>query len=869
MSAFAALHLRDLAVHRTRAALTVVVLGAAIGLALAVAIVISSLNASVVAQERTVSAGADLTVTAVAGAGMPERVGERARRVPGIATGTPMIRTTVVAGGRPAALLGVSSTDRVITGIDPGPLRRAAGRNAAATGGDAVVVGPALAARRHLRPGDRLPVYANGARATARVAAVARGPGARRINGGAFVGAALDTAQRLTHRPGRVDQVLLWTATMDVPAGLGRTAPQPPPASPALKAAVARTVGGQAVVATPDDLVTQALTGVALLRQTLPLLAGIVLVIGAFLVFTTIGAAARARLRALAVLRAVGATRRHLLGGILGQAAVLGLAGSALGVAAGVVMARYVLASVPVTLLASVPAPIRLTVTPGDVAEAVAAGLVTAVAAAYAAARRVSRVPPAQAMRTAPTEELAARLEPGRSPVLAAVGTLLLAAGVAVIVYGTGGTAAGAGADGLAGMLPLLGATLMIAGLAAGTYGISGALATGTAAVLERLGVAGRIAAGGVRRSPRRLWATALAVAASVGVVIGLTGAGTNTLRSAVPTFASLSGIDLVVQTCPPNQLPTDVAMPTGWADRLRRVPGVAGVRPGQFGYTVLGGQRILLQSATPDSGAPLAHAARTSGHPLGPGRVVVSTQLAAALRLRAGDRFTLPTPTGPHRVTVASVQRSFLWSRGAIALDVADMRAWFARPGANNYEVTLRPGASPQVVEARVRRTLAAATARTPLPVYVLTGPQGMAATIRTIEQAERMFTTLGGAGLVVAMLVTLSTVSMSVLERRREFGVLRALGGTRRRLRRTVLLETAGVVGLGLVIGVPLGLLFQDLSALVNRQSLGLPVDFALAPTTLATAAAACALTSLAGGVAPAIRIGRLEIVAAVRDE
>jgi putative ABC transport system permease protein len=237
---------------------------------------------------------------------------------------------------------------------------------------------------------------------------------------------------------------------------------------------------------------------------------------------------------------------------------------------------------------------------------------------------------------------------------------------------------------------------------------------------------------------------------------------------------------------------------------------------------------------------------------------VVVARDIARALRLRVGDELALATPTGERRVRVLQVVPYFSLLGGVVSMSLTHLRQWFERPGSTILAVSLMPGADRPGVAAAIRDKL-------PADVYVYSGQEAASAVGASLAQGTALITVMAWIVVFVASVALFNTLMLSVLERRRELGVLRAMGSSRRFALRTVLTEAVGVGVVGGAIGVAFGAANQYLSTSALTHVLSIDVVYKPSLMALIFACAAFALTLL-GAIPPAVRAARLDIVAAV---
>ena len=236
----------------------------------------------------------------------------------------------------------------------------------------------------------------------------------------------------------------------------------------------------------------------------------------------------------------------------------------------------------------------------------------------------------------------------------------------------------------------------------------------------------------------------------------------------------------------------------------------------------------------------------------------MLSRDVARALGLRVGDELTLATPTGERRVRVLQVVPFFSLLGGVVSMSLTNLREWFNRPGSTILAVNLASGVDRSSVEAAIR-------AKLPADIYVYSGSEAAKAVGTSLTQGTALITAMAWIVVFVASVALLNTLMLSVLERQRELGVLRAMGSSRRFALRTILAEAAGLGIVGAVIGVAFGAANQYLSASALTHVLSIDVVYKPSVVAVLFACAAFALTLL-GAIPPAVRAARLDIVDAL---
>ena len=237
---------------------------------------------------------------------------------------------------------------------------------------------------------------------------------------------------------------------------------------------------------------------------------------------------------------------------------------------------------------------------------------------------------------------------------------------------------------------------------------------------------------------------------------------------------------------------------------------------------------------------------------------VVISRDIARAMGIGAGDELTLPTPTGERRVRVLEVVPFFSLLGGVVSMSLPLLRQWFDRPGSTILAVIVGAWSGP-------RRGVDAIRDELPADVYVYPGHEAAKAVGASMAQGTRLIAVVAWIVVFVASVALLNTLMLSVLERRRELGVLRAMGSSRRFVLRTVLAEAAGLGVVGAAIGAVFGTVNQYLSASALTNVLSIDVVYLPSVLAFLFACGAFALTLL-GAIPPAVRAARLNIVDAV---
>lgn len=767
---------------------------------------------------------AALEVSGITDAGFPDALTAEVAAVPGVEAAVPVLRTSAFTASGPVLLIGADESGAALQGALTDAL--AGQQEVSADVPNGVRVGPGVGAAQ----GETLQLGSG----SVTVVAVLGGDRLADLNGGHYVLAALPLAQHITGRQGRLDSILI-TTTPDADLA-------------AVRAAVTAAVDGRAVVADPSVRAARAGDGVKMMNYMALMGAAIALVVSAFLIYTTMTMAISQRRPAISMLRAIGGRRRSIVRDMLTEAAILGLLGAAIGATIGIVLGRIAIGRLPPAVTQGLEARVEYWLPGWAVPAALAATVLTGVAASAMAARQVYKVSPIEAL--APVGVSAADVVPRWLRIASGVGAVVALTASVLILLGQSGTLA------VVAISAVFGAEIALG------FALTAPMVKATAATARLFGSAGALAAESIARAPRRVWATVMTVLIAVLTTVVITGTNADMIRSAGEVFSSVDDVDVWVSADPPDRYPT-AALPPGLADQVAQVPGVARVTEGAFGFAVVGGTRVLLAGFSPGTHDPLYRAldehVRTA---VLAGRGVVLTQnLGKTLGVRVGEEVSLHTPHGPQRTVVLALVPYFSTVIGTVGMELGQIRAWFDRPATTTLQITADAGVDPNRLLTEVRRVV-------PTPNHVYDGSAARAGLEAPLRQSMFIANAVWIMVVFVAAVALLNTLTLSVLERRREIGVLRAMGSSRRSTMRMVLAEATGIGAVGASLGLALGLVDQWLYSIVSGDIMNFDVGFRPSPTAFGLTVGALALCLL-GSVPPARRAARLNIIEALSVE
>ena len=831
---------RSLGARRGRTGLSIV------GVALGIAVLYASLatDAGIAASiDRTVRdlvGRADLRVESFGPSGLSADTLADIEAAPGVAIAAPALQK------RTYLEPGVNDPDAfappvTVLGIEPGPeasvhdLVLASGRPLSGPDASEALVTQTLAAANGTDLGGVVTFQdADGAPVDLTVVGILAGDGPIVGSAGRTVILPLGRMQGLFDDP-TVNRV-------DIVAGEGAT-----PAEAATAIGLALT-SQPYVLSSPSDVAASLRGSTADFRSTTALIAAVALFVGAFLIFNTLSMTVSERVRELGLLRAAGATRRQLVAFVGVQAGVLGILGSALGLVAGFVLAE--LMAIDLRTIGSIPFE-RVDPSLGSIVAVVAVGLGVTMAAAVEPARRAGSIPPVEALRD--------RIDPATAR-RARLGWLI---GVFVVV-GIAGLFAwprDAGITGLArsGLvyLVLFGAVL-VAPLLVGVLGRLAGLPFRAFLRVEE-----RLARASIVRDRSRTTLTVGALAIGLAMVVAVGGVAHQSRLAASAWLAEVIPGDELVTSIRPVGLDEDVV------DDLAAVDGVARVSPFALFEVARNGVRM---DAAAVVGADLLadgrlrfidgdRSAALTGLDLG-GVAVLPRSVAERTGLTVGSTLTLAVGEG-HVVDlrVAGIaERTLPGHVGeAVLVGWPDATDVFGVEGADVFAIRYAPG---EMTDARPRlEAVARNAALEPNSLETVAGAVDTA-----LGQVFGLFDALALVAVVVAALGIVNTLTVSVLERVRELGILRAAGMTRGQVRRTVVVE-AGILGIiGSALGVLTGLVAGAILVLLaGSGQLILELPWA----SIGVAIVLGIGISMAAAWYPARLASRLAIVAAVQHE
>lgn len=798
----------------------------------------------------------DIVVSGRQSAGaLPNEMLSRIRVVQGVSVASGEIQSVFRAVGDDGRV-GRSRADQLFTvGVDYGvpdttDAEQVAGRDPR-PGRDEIQVDSGWAGRHGVHVGDRLRLSTPSGLTSLRVTGLYRLGSGLDLGGYGTASMPIQDARALMDKRGTLDEI-------DVIAAKGASIAD-------VRARIARRLGTGVEVATPQTKTDEAQKQLSSLDVVLYFFSGIALFVGAFLILNSFNMTVLQRIREIGTLRALGASDRRVAGSIVAEALLLGLAGCVAGLALGAGLAVLL-----VKAMESFGMPVaHVEYRAWAAVAAVVVGLVATVAGAAWPAVRAARVAPIAAMRGGEAVSHA-----GPTARRALVGLALFVPGTAIgglFWFGDtsqGGTLAAVGGIGST-MVMFLGMVLLAPFVVLPLVRL---LARPLRAVTP---AEGRLASDAALSNPGRTAATAATLLVALSVVVVNATVASSFVGSVRKELDQRLSRDLTIQPLDYQDYgPPQAGIARALRGQVAAVPGVGAVaqRRALFVTKLPGSDSEGLVVAYDPyaydkvdhpnySGASRAAVLRGLAH----GGVALAKPYAKIHHLGVGDRVTLTGPGGTVRAPVAGIVDSLDGGGTSIQLSLQTMSSIYGDDADVQLAVKAAPGADPKAVARRVDALLA----RRYPGLEALSNAQVKQRTTDAIDQQFGFFNAIVAIAVLVGMLGVVNTLSMSVIERTREIGVLRAVGASRWRVRRMMADESLLISLAGTVAGMLAGLLVSVVW-IVGMQARTFPgLGLRIPAGTLLTIAVGGVVIGIVAAVLPARRAAHLDPLTALRYE
>ncbi|MFF8195397.1 ABC transporter permease [Streptomyces bobili] len=729
-------------------------------------------------------------------------------------------------------------TDRSPVELTSGHVPRGAGE---------AVLDADTADKKHVKTGDTLTVMAQPGSFRVEVVGIATfkttNPGAARVF--------LDPEVAATRLLGSAD----LATSVSVEAADGVTDAE-------LKTRIAAALGsGPYDVRTADEQAKSAAENLGgfldVIKYVMLGFAGIAVLVGVFLIVNTFSMLIAQRTRELGLLRALGADRRQVRRSVLTEALLLGLVGSTVGLAAGIGLAAGLIRLMSAFGMNLNTAEMVIGwVTP---VSAYAVGVGVTFVAAYLPARRAATVSPMAALADADVAGVGRPLR-----VRAVVGAVVGALGVAALVgcVTASETASAASLLGLGVVLTL------IATVVAGPLLVRPVIQVLGGAFPALFGSIGRMSQRNALRNPRRTGATAAALMVGLALVGGMSVASASMSKSFDQQIDDTLGADFVIQNTNLTPFSQEVT------DRVRDTDGVGLVVRQRFAPVAVrlpDGERVETTAAGYDSQvdevAHVTYARGDSAAALADGAIGMDVDFAEEHGVRVGSVLPVEFPgerTASFRVGALTDQDSAegFGMQGGLFFGIATVERYVPGGQDSVLYVNAADGTDADQLRPRLERTL------DPYPQVQARDQADYKELVHDqIAVLLYLVYALLGLAIVIAVLGVVNTLALSVVERTREIGLLRAIGLSRRQLRRMIRLESVVIAVFGAVLGLALGLVWgvctQQVLALQGMKALAIPW------TTIVAVVVGSAVVGVVAALLPALRASRMNVLAAISHE
>lgn len=656
----------------------------------------------------------------------------------------------------------------------------------------------------------------------------------------------LAEAQRLAGAPGQLDNVFVAAEEGISQEEITRRIASEVPAG-------TEVITGEASANQDADSVQE---GLAFFQQILSIFGTIALLVGSFIIANTFQILVAQRTRELALLRALGASRRQVLGSVLLEAGVVGLVASVLGILTGIGLAVGITALLNAT---GVDLPSSgLVVSPATVILGLVIGLVVTVVAAIWPAIKATRVPPLAALRDVAIER------PGASKIR-------IVLGLVVLVLSAFGMSAAWQSDGDTDSVPTvgLGAVLLIVGAIIVGPVLAGPTVNLLGGLLPRLrGVTGRLATDNAARAPKRTSATASALLIAVALIGFITVFAESAKKSVASEVNRGIKADVVVQPSG-GAFGSFIGFTPEIGDAVAETDGVDTVGAfaadeahitypdGDTADTFAGAvlPSDYLEVATPKM-------EEGSLDDLEPGQVIVDRQIAEDNDLQIGSEIGVDFPGGGHLDVEVSAISDDLVALGYWTFHRDDFEEAVDQYLEFQVFASIDDGADIEAVKAELDTVLEPYSG-----IAVLDRDEFIGDVASQLTAFVNVIYGLLALSIIIAMIGVANTLSLSVHERTRELGLLRAVGMTRSQVRSAVRWEAVIIAVLGTLVGLGVGLI-SSFALVKALEGFGL-TTFAVPIGALVIWVIVLAALGVLASLRTAWKAAKLDILAAIAHE
>ncbi len=574
----------------------------------------------------------------------------------------------------------------------------------------------------------------------------------------------------------------------------------------------------------------------------------IALIVGAVIIYNTFSIVVAQRTREMALLRAIGASQRQVMGQVFGESVVVGVLASVAGVAAGIVLAvglKALMSAIGIDLPGT-----SIVIPPSAIIGGLLVGVIVTVLSAVVPARQAARIPPVAALRDVAIER------PPRRAVRLGIGGGMMVLGIVVLFVGLfADVSNGIAFVGVGALLVFVGAFVL------GPL-FARSLSKIISAPLPRIkGMTGTLARENAARNPKRTATTATALVIGVALVGFITIFAASAKASIAHAIDSQFNTDFVVQG--PGGFQPGIGLSPKLGQEIAALPEVkaaTALRVGAFGVN---GNRNFLSALDPKAADQLFDLGDVSGtlSDLSDNGIAISKKQADDHNWKLGDEIPVTfVKTGDQKLRVDYVFKENTF--GDFYISLGNYEKNYVDQLDSSVFANLKSGVSPE----QGRKAIDAAAK--PYPnAKVLNNAQFKKDQQSQINTIVALIYTLLFLALFIALIGIANTLALSITERTRELGLLRAVGMSRSQVRSTVRWESVIISLLGTINGLAIGLFFGWSVVRALRDN-GI-TNFAIAPGQLIIVVVVLAIASVGAAILPARRAAKLDILRAVTSE
>ena len=713
---------------------------------------------------------------------------------------------------------------------------------------DEVVIDKHSATVGHLAVGDTTTVLVNGPPRRVRISGISGFGTADSPAGASVVQFTTPVAQLLVAAPGKFSSISFvagpGVSQQQLVSNLQRVLP---PGTEAV-------TGATAIKETQDTFQK----GLSVFSKFFLIFAVVAVLVGAFIILNTFAITVAQRTRENGLFRALGASKRQVLGSVLIEAAAVGLIAALIGLAAGVAVAaglKALLSAIGLGLPGG-----GLVLNARTVILSLLLGIGVTLVAAISPARKAAKVPPVAAMQEATVGSTGYG-----SKQRVIVGIAILVLGVAALFTGLFGHPPNA--------FLVVGAGVLLVFLAVSVLGRTIALPLSRAigSPLPRIkGVTGTLARENTMRNPKRTAASASALMIGVGLIAFITIFASSIKASINASIDRSFAGDFVINSGAGATGGVDPAL----AQKLTTLPQVAAATGERLGSMVILGQATMIAAVDPRTAGQIFNVSPVQGSigALGADGIAVYKDDATKHHLTLGSPVSVVfRDTGPKTLRVALIYgdnqaapSAFAGSKTSYFLGTPAYDANFAAP---HYDSQVLVKKAPGVTTAAALAAVKQLSAQYAIGATVQDQAAYKADQTKTINQLLALVYVLLALAILIALLGIGNTLALSIFERTRELGVMRAVGMTRSQLRSTIRWESVIIALQGTLLGLLVGIFFGW--ALVRAQkNQGITV-FSLPYLTLVIVIVLAGLAGVAAAILPSRRAAKLNILHAIVTE